>query len=209
MLRADIGVCAVVEARDVARETPPAAAAVPAPAAIAAAALGYGGGAVAVESGLGNGSVDREVVIPAAMGTVDGGWACDTASRYGGATSSSSPMLAILGLALWFCLLGLLALRWLWASREARLLLDEKRPPMRSSASKEKTRRWRDHFFGVLGRRFSEMGAAAQAPVRCCRRLRRRRQRKARAKMRRVPTTTGTAMAACRPGLHDMLLQEF
>lgn len=96
--RVETGVWAVVEARDVARDMLVAAAAVAPPAAIVERppADGYGGGAVATESGRGKGS-DVDDARPVAIGTVEGGCACDTASRYGGATSSST--LWILGLA--------------------------------------------------------------------------------------------------------------
>lgn len=67
---------------------------------------------------------------------------------------------------------------------------------MRSSASKEKTRRCLDHFFfGVCF--FSETGSAS-----LLRRLRRI-QQKIKANIKRAAITIGTAMAACRPELHE------
>lgn len=190
--RVDTGVRAVVEAREVAREILLAAAAPAAPL-----AAGYGGGAVATESGRGNGSLVDNEARPAAMGMVEGAWVCVTASRYGGATSSST--LWMLGVALWA---DRAPLRWLPVSLLRRLLLLENRPPISSSASNENMRRCRDHFFGNLCR-FSDIEAGAD-----CRLFRRRRQKKASATMSKDPTTTGTAIAACSPGLHDILLQD-
>lgn len=85
MERAEIGVWTFcVDAREALRDKPPAPMTAPVarldPAPGAGLAAGYGGGAVAVESGRGKGSGVREV-MPAAIGTVDGGCACVTASR--------------------------------------------------------------------------------------------------------------------------------
>lgn len=75
--RAETGVAIslVVEAREVFRERPPAGAGLSA----APLAAGYGGGAVTVDSDRGNGS-PLPCTMAAAIGTVDGGCACDTAS---------------------------------------------------------------------------------------------------------------------------------
>lgn len=75
----------------------------------------------------------------------------------------------------------------------------ENRPPIKSSVSNEKMRRCLVHFFfGVLD---SRTGLADDLP-----RLLRRTKNKISPRIASVPTTTGTATAAFRPGEHDTLL---
>lgn len=73
---------------------------------------------------------------------------------------------------------------------------------MRSSASKEKTRRCRDHFLLFLLGRFSE--TAPPAALRLLLLI----KKKMRPKMAMAATTTGTATAALRPGEQEMPLHE-
>lgn len=83
------------------------------------------------------------------------------------------------------------------------LLVLENRPPISSSASKEKARRCRDHFFlGFLGC-FSE--AAASSGPRFLLFLAQKKKRRAPAI---AATTMGTAIAALRAEEHETLLQE-
>ena len=84
------------------------------------------------------------------------------------------------------------------ASPERKLFVLENLPPMSSSSPKENTRRCRDHFF--FGLAFSSSGDAG-----LCRLLRLRARKNSRPKIASMPSTTGTAMAACRPELHEML----
>jgi hypothetical protein len=72
---------------------------------------------------------------------------------------------------------------------------------MSSSASNENTRRWRDHFF-LGGWGFSDTGSGFRPLLR---RLRTQKNRNAR--IASTATTTGTATAACKPGLHEILSQ--
>lgn len=97
-------------------------------------------------------------------------------------------------------------------SRLRRLFELENRPPISISSPKEKTRRWRDHFFFFFGVLFSDIiGAAAgptTSPLGSPRLLFRRRIRKKHnPKAANTTTTIGTAMAACNPELHDTLSQ--
>lgn len=70
---------------------------------------------------------------------------------------------------------------------------------MSNSASKENTRKCLDQFFfGVCF--FSDTGSASRL------RHLRRMQKKSKANMRRAAMTIGTAIAACRPELHEMPL---
>ncbi len=164
----------------------------------------YGGGAVAVEDGRGMGSPVVAVTTGATARAEVGPdiCACDTASRYGGATSS---MLCRLGSTLFAPARELLpALRTL-ASRLRMLLVLENRPPMSSSASKENARRWRDHFLLAFLGFFSD--TAAPPALALLRRL------LAQKKNNRIPTmaatTTGTATAALRAEEQEMLSQDF
>ena len=72
---------------------------------------------------------------------------------------------------------------------------------MRSSASNEKTRKCLDHFFFAAGSFFSDTGCASLLL------LRRRAQKNRSAKINKTAITTGTAMAAWSPELHDIELQ--
>ena len=83
------------------------------------------------------------------------------------------------------------------------LVLLERQPPMSNSASKEKTRRWRDHFLSLPGCCcFSDTASDVWL-----RRL--LRAQKSSAVIKKTATVTGTAIAACKPELHDIPLQWF
>lgn len=74
---------------------------------------------------------------------------------------------------------------------------------MSNSASKEKARRWRDHFLPAFFGFFSDTAAPAALLFLL---LAQKKNRRAAAI---AATTTGTAIAAFKAGEHEMRLQEF